>query len=332
MKRPKGRCLLEEEECIHVMSRVVQKRFLIDERGMEEMRRILRTQADFAGLDVITFCFLRNHFHILLHIDPERAREGVTDAELVRRFRALYGTKRSPSLGVDAKGLAVLLEQNKPRADEVRGKLRARMGDVSVFMRELKTRFTFWYNKHYKTVGTFWAERFRSVLVEPGSGALRTVAAYIDLNAVRAELAESPEQYRYCGLGEALGGRATAKAAYRWLTRRRQGRGEWEWANRDVFGEYVAHVRRLTIAFQTEKAARNRARDSAEEGMQGVVEEDPPINGYGAKGGAVGSASWVERLCEAGGRMGFLRKRRPIALDGPTGESLYAARRWRQRG
>ena len=204
------------------MSRVVQKRFLIDERGMEEMRRILRTQAEFAGLDVITFCFLKNHFHVLLHVDPEKAITDVTDAELVRRFRALYGSKRSPSLGADADTLEVVLERDDERSGRVRAQLKARMGDVSVFMRELKTRFTFWYNKHYHTVGTFWAERYRRVFLEPGSGALRTVAAYIDLNAVRAGLAESPQAYRYCGLGEVAIGQADARAAYRWLVRRKK--------------------------------------------------------------------------------------------------------------
>ena len=215
--------VLDEEVCVHVMSRVVQKRFLIDERGMEEMRRILRTQAEFAGLDVITFCFLKNHFHVLLHVDPEKAITDVTDAELVRRFRALYGSKRSPSLGADADTLEVVLERDDERSGRVRAQLKARMGDVSVFMRELKTRFTFWYNKHYHTVGTFWAERYRRVFLEPGSGALRTVAAYIDLNAVRAGLAESPQAYRYCGLGEVAIGQADARAAYRWLVRRKKG-------------------------------------------------------------------------------------------------------------
>ncbi|MCC5839137.1 MAG: hypothetical protein JJT96_03350 [Opitutales bacterium] len=321
------RLLMADEVCVHAMSRVVQKRFLIDDRGMEEMRRILRTQAAFAGLEVITFCFLRNHFHILLHIDPKRAREEVSDAELVRRFRALYGSKRSPSLGVDAETLEVLLVQNRPGADEARRKLLARMGDLSVFMRELKTRFTFWYNEHFKTVGTFWAERYRGVLVEPASGALRTVAAYIDLNAVRAGLAESPGEYRYCGLGEALGGSVKEKAAYGWLTRRRKGRGEGEWAERDVFEEYVAHVGRLTNALQAERASRSRGTNDEEKDT--VVEEGAPVEGYGAKGGAVGSASWLERVCALGGSFGPLRKRRPKVLDATAAEPIYAAQRWR---
>lgn len=253
-KRP----MLDKEVCVHVMSRVVQKRFLLDEKGMEEMRRILRTQAVFAGLDVVTFSFLRNHFHILLHIDPKRAREAVSDEELVDRFRSLYGAKRSPSLGADAEMLEFVLKENGERARVMREKLKTRMGDISVFMRELKTRFTFWYNKHYHTVGTFWAERFRSVSYEPASQALKSVAAYIDLNAVRAGLAENPQAYRFCGLGEASHGRPGARAGYAWLARRR---GKWAEAETGddgearVFPDYCAYVNRLLTSLRRQAVA-----------------------------------------------------------------------------
>ena len=50
-----------------------------------------------------------------------------------------------------------------------------------------------------------WADRFKSVLVEDGQ-AMWTMAAYIDLNCVRAGLAEDPKDYRYCGYGAASGG------------------------------------------------------------------------------------------------------------------------------
>jgi putative transposase len=52
--------------------------------------------------------------------------------------------------------------------------------------------------------GALWAERFKSVLLEGGE-ALAAVAAYIDLNPVRAGLCVDPRDYRYCGYGEALG-------------------------------------------------------------------------------------------------------------------------------
>ncbi|MCC5841444.1 MAG: hypothetical protein JJT96_15115 [Opitutales bacterium] len=43
-------------------------------------------------------------------------------------------------------------------AEGIRRRLKAQMGDVSVFMREVKTRSTLWYNGKCGRVGTFWAE------------------------------------------------------------------------------------------------------------------------------------------------------------------------------
>ena len=51
--------------------------------------------------------------------------------------------------------------------------------------------------------GVLWAERFKSVLLEGGE-ALAAVAAYIELNPVRAGLCADPKDYRYCGYAEAL--------------------------------------------------------------------------------------------------------------------------------
>jgi hypothetical protein len=53
-------------------------------------------------------------------------------------------------------------------------------------------------------------ERFKSVLVEDGE-ALRTMAAYIDLNPVRAGMVKDPKDYRWCGYGEAMGGGQAAR-------------------------------------------------------------------------------------------------------------------------
>ena len=78
-------------------------------------------------------------------------------------------------------------------------------------MREVKTRFTFWYNEKHGTVGTFWAERFRSVVVEADTEAQRMVAAYIDLNPVRAGLVEDAADYGFSGFGEACAGGSAAR-------------------------------------------------------------------------------------------------------------------------
>lgn len=91
----------------------------------------------------------------------------------------------------------------------------ALMGDVSQFMKLLKQRFSIWFNKNRDRFGTLWAERFRSVLIECSEHVLATVAAYIDLNAVRAGLAKDPKDYRFCGYAEAVAGIKAAEDGIR---------------------------------------------------------------------------------------------------------------------
>jgi hypothetical protein len=61
------------------------------------------------------------------------------------------------------------------------------------------------YNKENRRTGTLWEERFKSVIVESGN-ASRMMAAYIDLNPVRAGMVKDPAEYRWSSYGEAVGG------------------------------------------------------------------------------------------------------------------------------
>ncbi|MFO8026100.1 MAG: transposase, partial [Opitutales bacterium] len=80
------------------------------------------------------------------------------------------------------------------------------------FMKTLKQRFSIWYNRnHGDRRGTLWMDRFKSVLVEGKGNPLQTMAAYIDLNPVRAGLVEDPKDYRFCGYAEAVAGHKLAR-------------------------------------------------------------------------------------------------------------------------
>ena len=58
-------------------------------------------------------------------------------------------------------------------------------------MQSLKQQFSQWYNKRNHRRGPLWEDRFKSVLVEADPEALLTMAAYIDLNPVRAKMVRS---------------------------------------------------------------------------------------------------------------------------------------------
>jgi hypothetical protein len=85
------------------------------------------------------------------------------------------------------------------------------MGDLSQFMKLLKQRFTRWFNQTHGRVGTLWSERYKSALVDHRSNVLRVVAAYIDLNAVRAGMVRDPKDYRFGGYAAAVAGEELAR-------------------------------------------------------------------------------------------------------------------------
>jgi putative transposase len=90
-------------------------------------------------------------------------------------------------------------------AQQYRQKFLDRMLDLSEAMKTLKQRFTMWFNRRHGRVGTLWESRFKSVLVEGEVETLTKVAAYVDLNAVRAGMVTDPKDYRWCGYAEVLG-------------------------------------------------------------------------------------------------------------------------------
>ena len=108
-------------------------------------------------------------------------------------------------------------------AEELRERVLARMWDMSAFMKLLKQRFTQWYNRRQGRKGTLWEERFKSVLVDGAGDVLATMAAYIDLNPVRAGLVEDPKDYRWCGYAEAVAGGRAARAGIQLVMRAASG-------------------------------------------------------------------------------------------------------------
>jgi len=199
-----------EAACYHVMSRTVGGEFLLDDEAKEAFRRMMWRMSRFAGVEVLTYCVMDNHFHVLVRV-PERAKwlrrfdgEG-GEEKFLKHLSCVYSKAFMTQLRVEladyrASGRDVL-------ADQLLQSFKDRLCDVSKFVKELKERFTRWYNKIHGRRGTLWMDRFKSVLVQDGK-ALRTMAAYIDLNPVRAGLVadDRPEDYRFCGYAEAVAG------------------------------------------------------------------------------------------------------------------------------
>ena len=171
------------------------------------LRKMLWQVADFSGVEILTYCIMSNHFHVLVRVlEPEK----LSDTELMRRYKVLY-PKPTKYQTASTKVMEEKLKEGGEEAEAIRKKLLDRMSDVSQFMKTVKQRFSVWFNRNHRRYGTLWADRFKSVLVEGFGNPLQIMAAYIDLNPVRAGIVEDPKDYRFCGYAEAVAGKKEAQ-------------------------------------------------------------------------------------------------------------------------
>jgi REP element-mobilizing transposase RayT len=195
---------LEKPAIYHCISRVVDRRFVFENAEREHFRMFMRMQENFSGCRVLSYCIMSNHFHILLEVPP-MPEGGITDEELLKRLSA---TNSEAFVAEVAKELAEARAAERDQwVAEIHARFTYRMHNLSEFMKTLLQRFTRWFNRTHQRTGTLWEERYKSVIVESGVAA-RTMAAYIDLNPVRAGMVADPADYRWSSYGEAVGGGA----------------------------------------------------------------------------------------------------------------------------
>jgi REP element-mobilizing transposase RayT len=217
-----------ESYTYHVMSRTCGGEVLFDDVEKEALRRLLWKMAEFSGVRLVTYCIMGNHFHALVEVPKreiwlERFAGDGGEERLYAHLRTLYSREfvgllkqemeELRKLGMDTLALAKLESIKK------------RFCDLSIFVKEVKERYSRWFNKRHERKGTLWMDRYKSVMVEGKGEPLHTMAAYIDLNPVRAGLVEDPKDYRWCGYAEAVSGsrraqrglsKVTAKPVDRW--------------------------------------------------------------------------------------------------------------------
>ena len=178
MPRTQRLIIGDESTVYHVMSRTALDGFPLGDIEKDFMLDLIRRYAALYMVEILGFCLMGNHFHILVRMFPEYK---FTDEEIMKRYVAFYGDKR-----IFAEGLVP--------------SLREKLSSLSEFMREIKVGFARFYNRRHNRRGYFWGDRFKSVIVENGETLINCLA-YIDLNPLRAGLVERPEQYRWNSLG-----------------------------------------------------------------------------------------------------------------------------------
>lgn len=211
---------------MHCTSRIVGREFLLGDEEKEGFVKMMRMYESFCGVKVLAYCVMSNHFHILLEIPPqvetEEMRQELSDEVFLAKLSGIYSAAHVK----EVKRCMQLLNKNQATKAmrELKAKYTYRMGSMPEFMKSLKQRFSRWYNKRHGRRGTLWEERYSATAVSAGSAA-RMVAAYIDLNPLRAGLlactssrssagSGDPKDYRWCSYAEAVAGDVLAVDGY----------------------------------------------------------------------------------------------------------------------
>ena len=197
----------------HVTSRVSGRQMLLAGAGVkDDMLDALERAAEFSGVNVGAFALLDNHFHIVVQV-PFHAGT-VPEGEVLRRYGALMGGKARARL--EARLGSLRESGGAVAAESELDKLRARMHDLSQFVKTFKEEFGRLFRRRRTYPGTLWEGRFRSTLIGEAEY-LRRCAAYVELNPVRAGLARRAEGYAWNTVGAARRGNAFALRCREWL-------------------------------------------------------------------------------------------------------------------
>ncbi|MEP3478178.1 MAG: hypothetical protein ABJZ55_02915 [Fuerstiella sp.] len=155
----------------------------------EWIRRRMECLASVFAVDVLTYAILSNHMHQILRNRPDVVKAWSDEQVAIRWLKVFPGRRIEEQLAeptdVDVKQLCA----DKERLKEIR----LRLSDVSWFMKALAEPIARMANKHDECTGRFWEGRFKAQKITDEAGLL-ACSVYVDLNPVRAKMAESPDE------------------------------------------------------------------------------------------------------------------------------------------
>lgn len=207
----------------HCVSRIIEGKFRLNNKEKERFRKTMRKVAGFCGVKIMTHALMSNHVHLMVMV-PEKCI--IPEEEVLRRIAILYGKDKSEEIAEQLKEYhSTGYEQE---AETLLKSYTYRMHDLSQFMKSVMQKFTQSYNKRHDRRGHLWENRFKSTLIEGKPNAISTMAAYIDLNPVRAGIVDDPKDYRFTGYGEAVAGKKDAKCGIQIICEILGQNGSWD--------------------------------------------------------------------------------------------------------
>ena len=197
---------LSDTPWYHVVNRCVRRAFLCGQdtatgqnfdhrRGWIETR--IRELASVFTIDVAAYAVMSNHYHAVVRVDKARAL-ALEDEAVLRRWTQLFtGPLLMQRYLSEAR--SQMGEGECAKVKEFADLYRQRLHDLSWFMRVLNESVARQANAEDDCTGRFWEGRFKSQALLDEQ-ALLAAMAYVDLNPIRAGMAESLPQSRHTSI------------------------------------------------------------------------------------------------------------------------------------
>lgn len=198
-----------EIQIVNATQRCVRRAFLcgddpVSGRSYEHRREWIRQRLEFLSnifsIDCLTYCVMSNHAHIVLRSRPDVVKTW-SDQEVARRWLRLFPKSRNKD-GSPAEPTEPQLNMITGDAKKV-AEIRLRLSDVSWWMRCLAENIARQANREDECTGRFWEGRYKAQLLLD-EASLLACSAYVDLNPIRAAMAEKLEDSDFTGVKDRI--------------------------------------------------------------------------------------------------------------------------------
>lgn len=209
MTRPRKELVsVSDTPYYHIVSRCVRRSFLCGtdpltkkcyehRRGWVEDR--IRILSSIFAVDICAYAVMSNHLHIVLKLTPD-AVDAWTHQDVAQRWTALF---KGPLLLQKWMAGDNLSQAERDTTSDILETYRKRLTSLSWFMKCLNEPIARQANKEDNCTGHFFEARYKSqaLLTEQ---ALLSSMAYVDLNPIRAQMAETPETSDHTSIKERI--------------------------------------------------------------------------------------------------------------------------------